>query len=273
VSIGLIFSCLAFNEAGLYWQPKKSDYDIDMKYLKQMLFLASLMLFFSCNNTVDWRTASRESAHIAPLPKMEKAAVVQIYGAKTYSWRGHFSLHTWIATKEKNASTYVTYQVLGWRTQRGLDTIEIEKNIPDRYWYGSKTELIASYTGKKAEEMIPLIEVAAKNYPYPKFYRAWPGPNSNTFISHIIRSVPGMGVELPSNAIGKDWIHNNQMVGWSETKTGVQLSVFGVCGITLGLGEGVEIDLLGLSFGIDFLRPALKLPLIGRLGMKDADVF
>lgn len=37
--------------------------------------------------------------------------------------------------------------------------------------------------------------------------------------------------------------------------------------MTVGLVEGLEINLLGLNFGIDFLRPALKLPLIGRLGM------
>jgi hypothetical protein len=31
--------------------------------------------------------------------------------------------------------------------------------------------------------------------------------------------------------------------------------------------EGVEINLLGLNFGFDFLRPALKLPGVGRIGM------
>ena len=35
----------------------------------------------------------------------------------------------------------------------------------------------------------------------------------------------------------------------------------------LALEEGVEINVLGLSFGIDVMRPALKLPGIGRLGM------
>jgi len=31
--------------------------------------------------------------------------------------------------------------------------------------------------------------------------------------------------------------------------------------------EGIELNLLGLSLGIDFSRPALKLPFIGRLGV------
>ena len=232
-----------------------------------------LSLFSSCTQTQDWRTASKESAHIAPLASVEKEAVVQVYAAKAFSWRGNFSVHTWIATKEKNAEQYTTYHVLGWRTQSGLGTVETKKDLPDRQWYGAKPKIISSYIGKKAEEMIPLIEAAVKSYPYPTLYRVWPGPNSNTFVSHIIRSVPGMGVELPPNAIGKDWIHNGQIAGWSESKTGVQVSLLGALGITVGLAEGIEANVLGLSFGIDFYRPALKLPLIGRIGMKDEAVF
>ena len=241
--------------------------------MKSSILLILFFLLTSCAQTVDWRVATRESAKLAPLPEVEKEAVVQVYAAKTVSWRGHFSVHSWLATKEKNATEYTTYHVLGWKSQRGLGTIRIEKDIPDRHWLGARPEIVSSYIGPKAEEMIPQIEAAAKSYPYPDMYRAWPGPNSNTFISHIIRSVPGMGVELPPNAIGKDWIHNARIVGWSETKTGVQFSLLGALGFTLGLGDGVEVNLLGLSFGVDLWRPALKLPLVGRLGMKDAPVF
>jgi hypothetical protein len=34
-----------------------------------------------------------------------------------------------------------------------------------------------------------------------------------------------------------------------------------------GWDEGLELNLLGLTFGVDVRRPALKLPAIGRLGM------
>lgn len=245
-----------------------------MKFQIQMLFLTLTLIFLSsCAQTNDWRTATKESANIAPLPDVEKEAVVQVYAAKTVSWRGNFSVHSWVAIKEKNASEYTTFHVIGWRSQRGLGTIRAEKDLPDRHWFGAKPELISSTIGIKAEEMIPQIFLAVKNYPYPNQYRAWPGPNSNTFVSHIIRSVPGMGVELPPNAIGKDWINDAQILGWSETKTGVQFSLLGALGMTLGLAEGVEVNLLGLSFGLDFYRPALKLPMIGRVGMKDEPIF
>lgn len=234
-----------------------------------LLILAISITLSSCAQTSDWRTASNESAKIAPLPSEEKEAIVQIYAAKTYSWRGHFSVHSWIATKEKNASEYTTYHVIGWRQRSGQSVVREEQDVPDRRWFGAMPSIVASYKGKEAEAMIPFIQAASKNYPYPNEYRAWPGPNSNTYISHIIRSTPGMGVELPSNAIGKDWIPSGNVVGFSETKTGVQFSLLGSLGFTLGLGEGIEVNLLGLSFGVDFLRPALKLPMVGRLGMSD----
>lgn len=244
-----------------------------MKIIKAASLLTFVLTFSSCAQTSDWRTATKESAKIAPLPNVEREAVVQIYAAKTVSWRGYFSVHTWVATKEKNAEDYITYHVIGWRTQRGLPAVRVEKDIPDRHWFGARPILVASYIGEKAQRMIPEIEKAVKSYPYHEQYRAWPGPNSNTFVAHIVRSTPGMQIELPSNAIGKDWIYKGQPIGWSESKTGVQFSLLGALGFTVGLAEGIEFNLLGLSFGVDFYRPAIKLPLVGRLGMEDDIVF
>ncbi len=33
--------------------------------------------------------------------------------------------------------------------------------------------------------------------------------------------------------------------------------------------EGVELNFLGLTFGVDFLSPAIKLPLAGRVGFEN----
>jgi hypothetical protein len=46
----------------------------------------------------------------------------------------------------------------------------------------------------------------------------------------------------------------------------VQVSLVGLLGLTLGMREGVEVNLLGLVVGLDFIHPALKLPGIGRIG-------
>ena len=37
----------------------------------------------------------------------------------------------------------------------------------------------------------------------------------------------------------------------------------------LALEEGVEVNMLGLTLGIDLKNPALKLPGVGRIGMPD----
>jgi len=47
---------------------------------------------------------------------------------------------------------------------------------------------------------------------------------------------------------------------------GFQFSLFGLAGITASGVEGLEINLFGLTFGINPFDPALKLPLVGRIG-------
>ncbi|HET9236870.1 MAG TPA: DUF3750 domain-containing protein [Oligoflexus sp.] len=219
----------------------------------------------------DWRTADRSSMGLAPSPDAEPEALVQIYAARAFRWRGYFAVHTWVATKEKNAAAYTTYHVTNWGLNRTGSTIAIQEDIPDRRWFGADSDLLYEIKGARAESAIPQIQAAVASYPYHDFYRAWPGPNSNTFVSHIIRSSPDLRFELPPHAIGKDWIGTGDLVGLSETGTGVQFSLFGLLGLTMGLGEGIEVNLLGLSLGVDFLRPALKLPFLGRLGMRDSE--
>jgi hypothetical protein len=53
----------------------------------------------------------------------------------------------------------------------------------------------------------------------------------------------------------------------TPAEIGFQVSIYGLVGIMLAAREGLEVNLLGLSFGIDLVRPALKLPALGRLGL------
>jgi len=114
--------------------------------------------------------------------------------------------------------------------------------------------------------LIPHIQDAVARYPQADLYRVWPGPNSNSFIAWVIREVDGFDVALPTTAVGKDYLFNG-VVARVPSGTGYQLSLGGVLGIMLALEEGIELNLLGMSVGIDIMRPALKLPGIGRLGM------
>jgi uncharacterized protein DUF3750 len=218
----------------------------------------------------DWRTADRSSAGLAPRPRAERRAVVQLYAARAVRWRGWFAVHAWLSVKEQDADAYTVLQVVGWRLWQGLSPVIVERGEPDRRWFGATPDLILYLRGPAAESAIPKILAAAASYPYPHAYRIWPGPNSNTFISHILRSVPELGVNLPPNAIGRDYLAGGRILGVSESRTGLQLSLFGLLGVTLGWRDGLELQFLGLDFGVDWRRPALKLPIIGRLGLRPA---
>ncbi len=54
----------------------------------------------------DWRTAGHNSAGIAPDPGITKEAVLHVYGAKVWGWRGLFAIHTWIAAKRTDEASY-----------------------------------------------------------------------------------------------------------------------------------------------------------------------
>ena len=105
-------------------------------------------------------------------------------------------------------------------------------------------------------------------YPYKDDYRTWPGPNSNTFLAHVAREVPELSLDIPASAIGKDYRPWYRPIGYAPSGTGVQISILGLLGATVAAEEGIEFNVLGLAFGVDFLRPALRLPAIGRLGQR-----
>jgi Protein of unknown function (DUF3750) len=216
-------------------------------------------------NAQAWRTATREPAGLAPNPATTPEAVVQVYAARAVSWRGYFGVHTWIAVKPARAERFTVYEVLGFRLFRGGDTSVVARDRPaDGYWFGNRPELLSDVRGDGVDEIIGRIEAAVADYPYAQTYRVWPGPNSNTFIAHVLRAVPELKVDLPATAIGKDYL-GSSLVAKTPSGTGGQFNLFGVAGVLAGVEEGVELNLLGLTFGINPKRLALKLPIVGTL--------
>ena len=155
----------------------------------------------------DWRTASRAPAGIAPDPRVSSEAVVQVYAARAWGWRGWFAVHTWIATKPSNATAYTVYEVIGWRQHRGLPVLRIEQDIPDRFWYGERPNLLVEHRGDGVDQLVAAVDRAARAYPWPETYEAFPGPNSNTFTAWVARQVPALGVDLPFTAIGSGYVN------------------------------------------------------------------
>ena len=152
-----------------------------------------------------WQASSRSSAEIAPPPETERGAVIQAYAARVWGWRGWFADHTWLAVKPENAAAYTVYEVVGWRLRRGLPALRIAEDIPDRHWFGGKPRLLLDVRGKKARDLADDVAAAAKSYPYAQEYRAFPGPNSNTFTAWVAEQVPQLGLKLPLRAVGKSY--------------------------------------------------------------------
>jgi len=167
----------------------------------------------------------------------------------------------------EGAPRYTRYEVLGFGVANGAPAVRIDRMGPDNYWFGARPQIILDRRGPDVDAMIEGIAAAVARYPYPHEYRAWPGPNSNTFTAYIARQVPELGLDLPSNAIGKDFLPEGALFAKAPSGSGFQVSLYGLAGILLAAEEGLEVNVLGLNVGLDAAVPALKLPAIGRLGL------
>ncbi|MBV8335652.1 MAG: DUF3750 domain-containing protein, partial [Alphaproteobacteria bacterium] len=93
-------------------------------------FFALPVLVSGCipdgRNGVPWYQASRDPAGLAPDPATTPEAVIQVYAARAVSWRGVFSVHTWIAVKPTGAPRYTRYEVLGFGVANGAPAVRID---------------------------------------------------------------------------------------------------------------------------------------------------
>ena len=235
------------------------------------IFLLPLALhgawWMSQEHADSWRNADWSSAEILPPIDDSSAASIVIFSAPTGRWKGIFSVHTWIALKEAGPSRFVRYDVVGWG-----QPVHVNEHEPDGKWYGNIPKVVARFDGREAEKLLPAFRSAITSYSYRQAgdYRLWPGPNSNTFITSLLVAVPQANVVMPSNAIGRDW-RGSFYVGPSPSRTGAQVSLFGVLGVTLGWTDGIELNVLGLVVGLDVRRFAVKLPGWGAIGLSTFD--
>lgn len=173
--------------------------------MNKIIVVTFIALLSACSNN-NWRDASREPAGIAADPIFEKNAVIEVYAADAFSWRGWFAVHTWIAIKPQDADEYTVYEVVGWRVKSGLPALrEFKTATPDKYWYGAKPDKVLSVVGDKANELIPQITAAVARYPWANEYTLFPGPNSNTFPQWVGNQVPDLGLKLPFRALGSGY--------------------------------------------------------------------
>jgi len=216
-----------------------------------------------------WSAADWSSAGLLPADARDAPeAIVRVYAARTGRWRGIFAHHTWIVIKEAGAPAYTRFDKVGWGSP-----IRVNGWAADGRWYSNPPQTVLALDGAAAETAIPALRAAVEAYPFDgvRDYRAWPGPNSNTFVAFVLEHAgarrPELAVALPPTALGKDWTPEPLLVGVSASGTGLRVGSSGYAGVTIGWVEGVEINLFGFVAGLDLRRPALKLPGWGRIGM------
>jgi hypothetical protein len=210
-----------------------------------------------------WRDANWSASGILPPAAGEQGPSIHVLSARTGGYKGILSVHSWLVIKPAGAGGYDRYDVVGWGRP-------LRKNAypPDGRWYSNDPKIVFELKGKRAAEFISRIEDAIGTYPWSAHgdYRIWPGPNSNTFVANILSKVPELGVVLPPTAVGRDFPVDGGFLTRSSAG-GWTISFAGFAGLSFGMIEGVQINLLGLVAGVEFGRPAVLLPGLGRISL------
>eukprot|EP00439_Symbiodinium_sp_Y106_P088487 s1_g1023.t1 len=208
-----------------------------------------------------WRSADWGASGVLPMPNAEPGAGVRVLCARTGRWKGVLAEHCWIVLNDAGATAYERYEVVGWGRP-------VRKNAyaADGYWYSNKPRIVYVDTGPSAATTLPRIRHAIAAYPHNQngAYTVWPGPNSNSFVAEIARRVSGFDPVLPNTAIGKDYLVSADLLDVTPSNSGWQVSFGGYAGVTFARAEGVEVNLLGLIWGVDG-SGRLKFPVVGEL--------
>lgn len=210
----------------------------------------------------DWWSADRSSAGLLGPASHTPQAALRVLSARVVSWRGVFATHSWLVMKEAGAPRWTRYDYTAWGAP-----IRVDGFAPDGKWFGATPEIVFAADGAAAARAIPKIVAAIAAYPHRRVgdYRVFPGPNSNTFVAAALAAAPELGARLPATAIGRDYPHDGRW--FIVTRDGLSLRLGGVFGGSLGR-RGVELTLFGATAALDWRRPAVELPGLGRIGLR-----
>lgn len=243
-----------------------------MRFLVQFAALVAVVFLLPALATVgwwlmqerpgSWRAADWSSSGLLLAePEVEDAAVY-VLAARTGGLKGALSVHSWIVVKKPGQTTYDRYDKVGWGSP-------VRRNgyAADGRWYSNPPLIVQVVEGEAARRLIPAVEAAIDTYPWarPGDYHIWPGPNSNSFVAHVLREVPQLGASLPPNAVGRDFAPGIAAFDIAPDWRDLHATLGGLAGFAVGARSGVELHFMGLVAGVDLARPALKIPGYGRL--------
>ncbi|MHC4263702.1 MAG: DUF3750 domain-containing protein [Planctomycetota bacterium] len=205
--------------------------------------------------------ATRPSSLIEPIGDAPAVMVKRLRIPTSEPWYSRFASHSWFTVRSLTDGDWHRVEITTPLSGVVDEVVSDEVAFADERW-GRPVEVLAAYAGSEAAVMANAVRLRAEDYP-DQTYRAWPGPNSNTFVERILRDVDGLGAQLDHNAVGKDWAFPGRF-GRTGTGYGLELEL-PLVGVQLGLLEGVEAHLLGLTLGIGIWPLSLKLPFLPAL--------
>lgn len=194
------------------------------------------------------------------------------------AWYKGLAHHAWIDIHKAGDPKWLRIECGGRLFGVMFSELEPDEARLDQRFDRHTVHLLGWLEGEAAQRAALAIEQRARELDayYGENYRVWPGPNSNTFVAEVARAAPDLGFVFDSNCLGKDypgWID----VGLTASKTGVRLDTVPI-GAAVGLREGVEVHILGLTAGISLDPPGISLPFLpvipwGFLPARDAQLY
>ena len=217
------------------------------------LALASLFLVGCASN--------RPSRIGESLPKGGPVVLVkQVQIPDGEPWYARFAVHTWIDYRDASG-TWQRIGVPGTSTDVWRNEIDAEKAFSDERW-DENVLVIDRILGDRAMRAVEELTSAEEAWTNGS-YRAFPGPNSNTFIENVVRRTDGLSTQLSPNAVGKDYALFRAHLGFRTPKFEVESPWLGA---ELGLREGVQLHLAQLPIGVRIWPPAVLLPFAPAIG-------
>ena len=223
------------------------------------------------------------------LPREAAGLRVELWARRSYMAR-RIAVHPWFVVVDPARDESARYEVWGlqpvedrseagtyeyvdesgdrvegrWTSSR-FGTIDVDTQIGYAIPFRRGVRL-GAWDGDEATRIADVLR-RPDDYPYRNQYRAWPGPNSNTYAAWSLRTA-GVPFDPHPLAVGKDYRGPFGFgLGVTPAFTGAQVET-PLVGIAVGAREGVELHLLALTLGLDLWPPAFKTP-FGRYGVPE----
>lgn len=201
-----------------------------------------------------------------PIVKLDErplGPVVQLHRATLPQPLTAFAVHYWFVAWDPDRASWERWEVWQDAGHASPSWGHVHRDLmpPDAGVGGGEGVVERQWYGAEAHALLEVLHTP-RAYPLRAVYRAWPGPNSNTYAAWVLERAH-VAADLDPRAIGKDW-RGFVGAGATTTRTGVMVST-PVIGLKVGLRDGIVVSVLCLSFGAKLGPPALETPL-GSLG-------